>query len=217
MSPKQRQACFTQISQLQCRGDRLLIMLDTNPDITQIVQQLELLHPEHAAMPYVPLTNECGKCSVVMVPGIPKPSEKDFINMANEDAIASSTGHPSERQRALHKLQEALNLKIIKLEDFFADQVQRELTAIGYKTNISYHASFAIEPRPIEQDLIYKPVADAMTVRQWAVTDKKLLSLLAQKGLSLPSHFNKPFLDDLRKKGQTIVGAEILVIEAIKN
>lgn len=62
----------------------------------------------------------------------------------------------------------------------------------------------------------YKSVTDRATVRQWSVHDQKLVNWLATKNLKLPNHFDEPFLNDLRKKGQKIFGAEMLVIEATK-
>lgn len=69
----------------------------------------------------------------------------------------------------------------------------------------------------IEQDLMYKAVTDSLTVRQWDLTDKKLIESLAKKNIALPDHFDASFVADLRAKKQKVFGAEILVIEAVKS
>ncbi len=52
----------------------------------------------------------------------------------------------------------------------------------------------------IKQDLVYKPVTDTCTVRQWCLTDEKLLDSLSKKGLTLPIILTNNFLFLLEKK-----------------
>lgn len=68
MSPEARKISFSQLSQLQNIGDRILIMLDTNPCLDAIIKHLEDLYPEHALLPYFPLTSNCAKFSLLVVP-----------------------------------------------------------------------------------------------------------------------------------------------------
>ncbi len=220
----ERKTSLSQISQLQSSGDRLLIMLDTNPCLDVTIEQLETLHPEHTVLPYFPLTNECSKFSVIVVPSKFvnfKPSEKVLTEMVEKDTMAIMCGYMPERQYELHQLQKKFNLKVIELEDFFAEQMKSELEQAGYRANVYYHASFVVEDVPkgisaVNQDLIYKSVTDTATIRQWSLTDRNLLNWLAKKGLKLPGHFNGAFLSNIKEKGQKISGAEVLVIEATK-
>lgn len=223
---KVRKESLLQLSQLQNAEDRILIMLDTNPHLESVIEQLEFLHPNHVAFPYFPLGADCTKLAVLLVPStsIPfKPSLRDLLQIIEtEIKNIALKGRPSAMQYKLHQLQEKLNLKVVNLEDFFSDQVKNELEKIGYNTNVYYHNSFTTGEMPksgsaVNQDLIYKPVTDVEgTVRQWSLNDGKLLDALAKKDIQLPEHFSESFLADLRAKGHKILGAEILVIEAIK-
>ncbi len=224
MSTNARKTSFSQISQLQNAGDRILIMLDTNPCLDAVIGQIEALYPEHVALPYLPLSYECAKHSVIVVPSKlveHKPAISQLPAIINREATETMSGRIPQMQYMLHQLQNKLNLTVIDLEDFYAELVKSELEQTGYTVNVNYHTSFTVGDLPegisgIKQDLIYKPVTDIATVRQWSLDDKKLISYLAKKGLKLPDHFNETFLNDIRKKGQKIFGAEILVIEATK-
>ncbi len=228
MFAKERKTNLSRISQLQSVGDKVLIMLDTNPYLEVIIEQLETLYPEHAVLPYYPLNNACNKFSVVIVPQkfIPfTPSIAEFLNMMEEESLACMNG-PGLTKKInfkLHQLQKEHNLKVIALEDFFVEQMKSELEQTGYIPNIYYHAAFTIGDLPkdkglsaVTEDLLYKSVTDKTSLRQWSLNDKNLLSGLANKGLKIPGHFNATFLSNLREKGQKIFGAEILVIEATK-
>lgn len=224
MPPIARKESFFQLSQIQNSGDRILIMLDTNPCFDVTLEQLESLYPEHAIFPYYPLTNDPAKFSVIIVPieyVQHKPSQSELLEIINQESMAIMSGRASQMQHGLHQLQKKLNLKVINLEDFFVEQVKKELKQAGYKSNVYYHASFEIGDLPkglsgIKQDLVYRPVTDTATVRQWSLTDEKLVTSLDKKGLSLPVNFNEDFLINLREKGKKIFGAEILVVEATK-
>lgn len=224
LSPELRKASFLQISQLQNSDDRILIMLDTNPCFDVTIKHLEALHPDHVILPYYPLSNDPAKFSVIIVPKKHiehKPSQSQLLEIINQESMAIMHGRVSQMQYGLHQIQRKFDLQVINLEDFFVEQVKNELMEAGYETDIHYHNSFTCGDLPkglsgIKQDLVYKPVTDTATVRQWCLTDEKLLDSLSKKGLSLPDHFNEEFLISLRKKQQKIFGAEILVINAKK-
>lgn len=224
MSPAARRTSFLQLSQLQNIGDRILVMLDTNPYLTNIVKDLENLHPNHVLLPYFPLKNNCAKLSVLIVPLDKAPfgaSADELFEMINMEAILNMQGYISPLQHKLHCLQKELSLKVVELEVFFTEQVKQELEQTGYKTNAYYHASFSTgeiskNASEVKQDLIYKSVTDTATVRQWSLSDQNLVNWLDKKHLKLPSYFTEAFLYDLRKKNHRIFGAEILVIEAKK-
>lgn len=223
MLTSERKKCFSQLSKLQIPGDRILILLDTNPYLNAIIPQLETLYPQHALFPFLPLKNEPARFSLIPVPSkfiLHKPSLDEFHLMMQKEAFSLSTGHPSELQMQLHELQKKHDLKVIDVETFFAEQIKKELEEAGYHTNVRYHASFATgnltkAGSQIKQDLLYKPVTDFATVRQWSLDDKKFIHLLNKKGLTLPGHFNEDFLKTVRAQNHKIFGAEFLVIEGI--
>lgn len=223
-SSQLRKTSLFQLSQLQNSGDRILIMLDTNPCLDVIIEQLETLYPDDVMLPYYPLSNDPSKMSLIVVPSknmTKKPSHEDLINMINQEAVTIMTGKVSEFQKRLHQMQEQLDLQVIHLEDFFAKQVSQELLEAGYETEIYYHNSFTSGELPkglsaVKQDLVYKPVTDTASVRQWSLKDEKLIDSLAKKNLKLPEHFNDEFLSSLKQNQHKIFGAEILVINAKK-
>lgn len=226
MLPDERKANLARISKLQDKGDRIVIMLDSNPCLDFIAKELEARFPGHVALPNMPLKDAPLKQSFLMVPvkyidG--NPSDIDLPAMILSEVELRFSGYVSDLHLHLQELKKQLNLKVVMLEDFFVEQMIHDLTDAGYSHKAYYHASFAADtPREktsiIKQDLLYKPVTDPTgTVRQWSLNDKNLLNRLSDKGLHLPSHFNEAFLQDLRSKQQKILGAEILIIEGIKN
>ncbi len=225
MSPVERTTSFSQISNLQCTGDKILILLDTNPCFEVITEHLETLHPGHIVLPYFPLSQNSSRISVIMVPSkfVPfKPSHNDLIGLIETETMGIMKGYVSEMQFKLHQLQEKHDLKVIILEDFFVEQIKNDLKQTGYNANTYYHAAFTTGEPPkglskINEDLVYKSVTDTATLRQWSLSDENLFNWLAGKKLALPSHFDEAFLCNLRSTGQKIFGAEILVIEATKN
>lgn len=52
LSPSLRKASFFQLSQLLYSGDRILVMLDTNPFLQRALESFHSLYPEHAIFPY---------------------------------------------------------------------------------------------------------------------------------------------------------------------
>ena len=236
MSPQERQECFSQIAQIQSPGNRIAIMLDTNPEYTATLQQLEALHPGTVALPLLPFSIASTKLSFVLVPSeyIPhKPTSIEISNMIDREVVeALKGGGLSKTQTGLHQLQQRLNLPIVKLEDFYAQQVKEDLERAGYTTKTYYEASFVPESMPSnllfvpgtppadfadpQQDLSYKSVTDTFVIKSWAIYDPNLSSWLASKGLSLPPQFNEEYISKLRTHGVKLLGAEILVIEAVK-
>lgn len=225
MSPQVRKQSLFQLSQLQSMGDRILIMLDTNPHFDTIIQHLKDLHPDHVPFPYFPLTNKSSKQSLILIPSNQisvKPSISQLEEIIQQESNLCTRGRVSQTQQWTHQLKDRLNLKVIVLEDFFVEQAKADLEQIGYKVHVRYHASFSTGRTlkgtcEIKQDLVYKSVTDTCTVKQWAVTDPNLIESLAKKNLKLPTDFTASFLHDLKKKNQKIFGAEFLVIEATKN
>jgi hypothetical protein len=144
------------------------------------------------------------------------PSFNDFLSSYEMEVESALKGESTPLQRGLRELQKKWDLKVVNLEEFFTAQVQRELEETGYKSDVYYHASFTVGQAEIMRDLIYKPVTDIFAVREWSLTNQKLLNFLNMKGLSIPKHFDEDFLRSMRRAGQNIIGAEILVIEATK-
>lgn len=224
LSPELRKSSFLQLSQLQNSGDRILMMLDTNPCFDVMIKHFETLYPDHAIFPYYPLSSDPAKFSVIIVPTKyieHKPTLSQLVEIINQESRTIMAERVSQLQCALHQLQNKFNLKVINLEDFFVEQLKNELAEAGYEADIFYHNSFSCGDLPkefsaIKQDLVYKSVTDTFSVREWCLTDEKLLESLSKKKLTLPSHFNEEFLTSLREKQQKIFGAEILVINATK-
>lgn len=218
LSSSLRKTSFSQISQLQNSGDRILIMLDANPYLDAIIGHLESLYPKHVIFPFFPLTKDPCKFSVIIVPieyAQHKPTQSQFDEMISQGAMTIINGRVSQTQCRLHQLQKKFGLKVIVLEDFFAKQVKDELVQVGYQADVYYHASFTTEDPPkglpkIKQDLIYKPVTDTATVRQWCLTDETFLNSLSKKGLALPNHFNGEFLFSLRERGKKYLEQKFL-------
>jgi hypothetical protein len=236
MSPQERQACFSQIAQLQSPGDRIAIMLDTNPEYTATIQQLEDLHPGTVALPLLPFSIASTKLSFVLVPSeyvSRKPTGIEIADMISGEAIAAlKAGGLSKTQIWLHQLQQKMNLPIVQLEDFYVQQVKKELAQAGYTAKAYYEASFVPEKSPgdvvfvpgsppcdlgSQKDLNYKSVTDTFVIKSWAIHDPNLSSWLASKGLQMPPQFDEEYIAKLRAQGKKLLGAEVLVIEAKKN
>lgn len=224
LSLEKRKESFKYISELQNQGDRIVILLDTNPALDRVVEHLASLYPKDGIYPYFPLTDEPERFALMIVPTkyIPhQPTLRDILQMIRDSSNPQLNATISKSQHALHALQKKFKLQLIYLEDFFSEQVKKELQEAGYASDVYYHASFVRGDAPAKvsgftKDLVYKPVADSSTLRQWALDDDKLLSHLAKKGLKLPTDFDKEYLLSLRESGQKIFGAEILVIAATK-
>lgn len=223
MTSELRKKSFLQLSQLQNSGDRIVIMLDTNPLLDIIINKLQSLYPDHVIFPYFPLSNAPAKFSVLLVPTDnvdKKPTIDELLELIKHESLAKSHGKVSEMQIQLHNLHDTLNLKVICLEDFFVEHVQQELAEAGYESYSYYHSAYVagnLPPisMPIKQDLLYRSVTDWATVRQWALDDAGLRAILSEKKLALPT-FSEDFLNALRSKNQKLLGAEILVVVATK-
>jgi hypothetical protein len=173
LSPEKRKASFLQLSELQNTGDQILVMLDTNPCLDVTIEHLESLHPDHVVFPYYPLSRDPVKFSVIIVPKKyinSKPTQSQLLEIINQESKAIMSGKVTQIQYGLHQLQQKFDLQVIQLEDFFIEQVKKELKEAGYESEIYYHNSFTFGAIPkglqgIQQDLVYKPVTDIFTVR----------------------------------------------------
>jgi hypothetical protein len=224
MLPEERKNSFSQIAQLQSRGDRLVIMLDENPEFSATLQQVEALHPGTIALPFLPFSMRPTKLSFVLVPSEhvkSRPSPTEIVDMIHADAVALATEGPSENQIFLHNLQQKLQLKVVALEDFYVNQVKEELANAGYSNTSYYSSAFVTGKLPDELntpgDLIYKPVTDTIIIKSWEVENQLLKEWLLSKGLAIPPQLDKRAVSQIRDSGLKIIGAEVLVIEATKN
>jgi|GEM_PF-1995178 len=218
-----REKSLIQISELQNVGDRLLILLDSYPSIEEMYKKFEEFYPDHVAMPYVPYSlTTLSKISFILVPrGINKTKFiiDDYLKFIEIEYRNLANGTVSEIQKKLHILQEQNNFQIIAIEDFFVLLMKKNLSQVGYKTDVYYHTSFTtgkLEALHLDLDLLYKPVTDIEVVRQWSINDQKFLGSLNNKNIRFPRYINENFITELRSKGHKIMGAEILAIEATK-
>jgi hypothetical protein len=224
LTPESRKTSFLQLSQLQNSGDRILVMLDTNPCFGETVEHIGSLYPDHNVLPYFPITNDPAKFSVILVPQKfvrYKLTSNEVLELLDQESQSVMSGKVSQYQSDINKLKVNLGLNVIILEEFYAEQVKNELAEVGYEADVHYHNSFACADisnkySEINKDLAYKPVSDTFTVRQWSLTDEKLLKSLSKKGLALPREFTAEFIDSLKQKHQVVLGAECLVIDARK-
>lgn len=224
MPSSSRRESFLLLSELQNAGDHILILLDVNPGIIVFFEELKSLYPKHNFFPYFPPTFECASLSLIVVPRISDQyisSLEEIIEMVDTESRASSRGETTPFQKGLHELIAKSNLEIINMEEFFIERIKKDLEEAGYEADVYYHAAFEVGNlsaglSPSSQDLVYRAVSDTAALRQWSLTDQKLLDELSKKGLSIPKHFDEDFLRSMRARGQKILGAEILVIEATK-
>ncbi len=208
LSPSLRRQSLYQLSQLQKKGDQLLILLDTNPSLDRVVEEIEQFYPEHSAFPIFPLNNQPAKLSIVLISNyllINKPPKNELATVIQKESYKIMTGKVSKLQRFVHQTKKELDLKLIELEEFFTQQLQKELKQLEYCTKKFYHASFSIGAPPenfsnTKLDMIYKAVTDTVSIRQWSFLDKIFLNSLENKGLSLPAHFTQEFFENLKKQ-----------------
>lgn len=214
------------MSQLQESGDHIISLHDVNPYLEVAIQEIEAQNPGHYALPYYSIKdNPClcpAKCSVVLVPTKilrNKPSLSQFVSMMENEALLLSKGCCSQQQHQLNALKTHMNLKVVALEDFFADQMKSHMQQTGYKVDSYYTATFTAEkdfPPEMKQDLLHRQVTDYASLRQWRLDDPNLLRALAAKHLHIPASFDASFLEDMHNKNLRIQGAEILVIRGTK-
>ncbi len=222
LSSSDRKASLVQLSQLQNSGDHLLFMLDASPEIGSTIKQIETLYPEHVPVYYVPPGSGSAKAQVVLV-SLEKVSRRPSILEFVASMRNSGGEEGQKRQLELQKMQSEQNLKIIVLEDFFVENMKRELDEVDYDVDAYYHASFTrgAVPNgldvPTEQRFVYKPVTEVGNLRAVPLTESDIVEGWSKKGPKLPKHFNdEAVFSDMRKKGQKIFGSEILVIAAQK-
>jgi len=209
-----RKKSLLQISKIQNVGDRLLIMLDTNPYLDATFEKLKNVYPEYTAIPYFPGSEKSNKVLALLVPLKLHSfnfSLGDLCVLMQAEAREVIGGCISEMQKLLKKLLENHDLQVIDFEDFFIQQMRKELEETGYKTNIFYHTSFTTGKfdMPMTKDILYKSVTATPPFKQYFVEDKFFVNTLKKKGIQLPAK-------SLKSEGCKIFGAEILVIEATK-
>ena len=229
MPPKQRAAAFSLISRLQSHGDRLIVMLDTNPEFTASLQEIESHYPDHTALPFF-LSSRCAKIRCVLVPNhllaasplfSGKPSAAELAHVCDEDPRAQIQQKSCPRQEELRRLQKEHDLPVVILEDFYKERAMEELAKVGYACKDYYTASFILD-KPVWpfQDpaaglLVHKSVTDNFIVKSWRPNNPEFSQWLSSKGIQ-PPQFCDEELSHIRAKGLKILGAEILVVEATK-
>ena len=219
LSSETRKSSLARLSLLQNADDHLVFMLDTNPEIRSTITQIRSLYPEHTPVHYVPPGSGCSKSSVILVPS----ENLEYRFNKIEDFAASMRAVEKEKQLKLQKLQQEQNLTVIALEDFYVEQMKRDLEEVGYDVDSYYHTAFVVGdvpegvPATPQQNFVYKPVTEVGNMRKTPLTESDTVDSWAKKGLTFPEQFNnKEFLSEMRAKGQKIFGAEMLVIAAQK-
>lgn len=224
MSEDERRLNFTQMAVLQGSGDRILVLLDTNPEMANTIKFLENRNPGHAALPYFPSTGD-KKLTFLLVPVQYIPfdtADIDWLDLLNSETLAYNSGIMTPLQTGLNALKGRIDLKYVYLNEVYTELVQSELDQLGYRTRSYYHSAFAPGPVPqntsrIAEDLIYRSLGGIGELRQWSTTDPVFLQSLAFKKQPFPAHINESFLAETRANGQKLLGTEVLVIEAVKN
>ena len=159
-----------------------------------------------------------------MVAQTPVTADYSGIHLADlldSERDSIDKGVVSKLQLFLREIVEPYAFPVVVVEDFFVAQMKADLEEVGYKVSSYYHTSFTVAELPKDwsvpkYELIYKAVTDARPYRQWALDDRALSIALNEKAIALPLHFDKAFVDSIRASNERILGAEILVIEAIK-
>lgn len=222
--PMMRMNSLLQISELQKSGDRTILMLDTNPCLNIVLQEIQDLYPEDSVLPYTGKTGALtdSRVSVIIVPQHlhikTVLSALEFLEEIKKNENALLQGKITDKSKLLHELQEKHQLKVIVLEEFIEEQLTEELQKAGYQTKSYYHVSFTPEKNTIFtiKNIIYKSITDIAGARQYSSTDVDLQANLARKKISFPLHVNETYLAKLKKQGKKLLCAEMLVIEATK-
>lgn len=216
---------FSKLSTLQNMGDRLLLILDTNPYLDVILDEIEESYPNHHVWPYFSKGGAYEKLSVVLLPPEAKKqklSRYQFIHLLREQSLKLSEGVSLRIFNNLVKLKKELNLEVIPLEDFFLSKVKCDLEDSGYSSKSYYHQAFEVankldDHNPIKQPLVYKFVTDVFNLRRWDPSDEVFKEINREKNLPDIDYISqKNYQNYLKEKNQFLQGAEILVVEAIK-
>lgn len=227
LSPESRRKSLVKISQLQNINDHILILLDIHPFIEAMVDNLRVLHPKHVVLPFFQTEKPESlpeKLSLILVPDDwrdEQPDSEQIAEMIFNELNEILMGKPvSNAQQTLNEeLKSDRRFIAVDMEEFFIEQVTKELNEVGYQAKASYHNSFVAgtpsEVYKSNQLLLYKSQNDTMTVRQWDPSDSHLQKNLSKKNLPLPNT-DARFLASMKAQGKTILGAEILAIEAQK-
>lgn len=235
MSQEERKKNLLQLSELQQKGDKIIILLDSTPLLNQMFVQLKKcfsIDPDlsFVPLPFVPLTLGIRqKYSVVMMPEQSAPQNytfSDFLTMQMSFLKALGEKKPCKTHLQVYEFKEkfanqGLPLPVIPLEDYFVSDLCAEFQEVGYTPKSFYRHAFTTGPAPASfstQDtrLIYRPVTDVFTLDNYGLNDPSLIQFLAEKQLEMP-HFDEAFLQSAKAKNHQILGAEVLVVEATKN
>lgn len=227
MPPEKRKENLTQIAQIQKPGERILALLDTCPYQKVTFDALQSRYSECALFPLFPSPQDLlslMKISAIAVPqlvvGGDKPSAEDFMRLGTEEIEARFQGNISPTQFWLDGLNGTC--EVIAWEDFFASQMKKELKEAGYVAQSFYHVSFQIERAQESAQagfLIYKNVTNTMGAVYACPFEKMagIKNFLKEKGIQLPLYFeDRGFWEGLKERGECVLGAEFLVIDAVK-
>lgn len=220
MSKDERMSNLTHLSKLQEKGDKIVVMLDVNPFLNTMFDELFEQYPNHGIWPYFDPEKSCHKLSVVIIPTkYAENPPKNCIELCKLfdkcTKDIDNTGRASSASEYM-RLQQTHNCKIITLEDYYAEQVKGQLEELGYEARSFYHSAYVIDRFVREGPLTYKPITDYPHIRDWSVQDENLLEFLSSKGLDIPDDIKKIPVSDLRERNLQIFGAEFLVIEGTK-
>jgi hypothetical protein len=235
MRPEERKKNLVRLAQLQEKGDKIVILLDTTPLLDEMFRHLKerfsaIYNLPLVPLPYLPLTLDTPqKYSVILMPeeNVPRGfTFHDFISMRMAFLRALIEGTPMKQHRQLHEFKDAfyrngIFLPVLSLEDYFVSELSQQFEEIGYMTKSFYRHAFttgslpsSIPPSP--KPLFYRSVTDIFDFKSRDLDDPELKRFFAEKQLEMPV-FDEEFLRDVRTKKQKVLGAELLVVEATKN
>ena len=146
MSRDVRRKNFERVSQFQRKGDKLLLLLDTNPYLNEVINRLHEIYPQHTPLPYLPDSNP-QKISFVMVPN-DKLEMTDFSPIIGYIAEVEllDKGVKSDLQAKIQEIMSHSSCPVIAVEDFFVEEVTKELGTIGYQTEMVLPSCIRNEP-----------------------------------------------------------------------
>lgn len=225
MGANERMETLERMAKSQTAGGRLLILLDTCPSLHTTFQSLQDAYPERALFPLFPSYENSSlpsKISALVVPqkevGGDRPCAEDFFKMGVQEAEARMDKQTTTIQEWIQQVKESH--PFVVWEDFFVEKMKQELAAVGYKATSFYHMTCTIQKaqKPEHVGLfIYKSVTNSMgAILPWPFEElDSLIPFLQEKGIQIPKYFQDlAYLDQLKKEGNCILGAEFLTIDA---
>jgi hypothetical protein len=230
LSSKTQAKQIEQLSLLQNSGDKILILLDSNPHLEIIIAEAEARLPGYAMLPWQSNNTEHMQTELLLL-AVPH----RFLPESLQDPIKRSQLHCSrlapdssrdqmgEFYALMAALQRRENLPIVDITGLWRSMIKKNLERTGYETKIYYHTTFTTGPIPpllqhssVQQDLIYRAATEALSVRQWNPSDPQFIAYLQRKNVELPREYTPAFLQQLRERGEKIFASELLVVEATK-